>query len=271
MYHISATHRCHLFEQIATDVWNKIIHHHATGIEVPETGITNDIVSLIRSHYYSPVNFGVWANNGKNEGDTGCDIEIYVETTSNSFALFALQAKVLARNGRYKQLRHTNDSGEYQWELLERLKAKIRCHIRYLLYNGVKDYKHSGTDCAGAFNEDQYGCSLVHVSDIKRLALRKKGKHFINPMFCDLHPALAAPWRQLTCCYQSEADQDLFSYAQIYKMTRQFEPIVTPRREPALLDLNVSQEKNRASDEQVGYLVKESNPKLRIAVTHTYS
>src|SRR5687768_1323185 len=104
MYRLEATNRCHLFELIAKEVWDSIVHNHRTGVPRSEIGITDDIVAVIRRHHNENDNFGVWANQATNEERYGGDIDIFVETEINQFLWYALQAKILKVDGRYERL-----------------------------------------------------------------------------------------------------------------------------------------------------------------------
>lgn len=190
MYDLSGTNRCKLFELIAEYVWDDIVHHHRYDIHKPEIGITNSIVALIRSHSTTNQNFGVWANNAVNEDENGGDIDVFVETQTNEFIWYALQAKVLKRNRKYEDL-----SIKKQWEKLDVLKRKSGCIPFYLFYNGV--YKEINTirDCCGdIITEKQFGCGLVTTENVRGVSTKKS-----YPKYEDFY-ALMHPWRELVCC-----------------------------------------------------------------------
>ncbi|MDR0833382.1 MAG: hypothetical protein LBN93_04245, partial [Candidatus Symbiothrix sp.] len=93
----SKTTRCALFQEIASEIWYEIIYHHQVGVNVPEIGITNRIIAKLLHNK----NCGVWANPGYKEDEFGSDLDIFVETTTGSFVWYALQAKVLKKDGCY--------------------------------------------------------------------------------------------------------------------------------------------------------------------------
>lgn len=195
MPRVQFSNRCKLFESIATDTWNKIIRNHKTGNPAREIGLTSDIVSEIEDNRLSFPNIGVWALEARNERTNGNDMDIFVESSPGQFIWWALQAKVLNKDGTYHDIAYLASGREYQWEKLNRLSASSGCVVRYLLYNGLVTYHFNGNDiCNRNFNEDQFGCSLVKTSDVERLAL-------VGPVcFNDFHHELAQPWRIITCC-----------------------------------------------------------------------
>lgn len=209
MVNLAATNRCILFEEIAEHVWKHVIHNHSASMDVSEIGVTKDIISSIRNHANRIPNFGVWANPGYNEDENGSDLDVFVETTTGQFVWYALQAKALRQNGRYQDMAGIR-GGDYQWDKLNRLAQQGGCISRYLLYNGVSSYKHSGNDkCNRIFNEPQFGCSLVETSKVQHFALLR------NPKFEDFHPANARPWRTILCCLHDLGQATLFSGLQI--------------------------------------------------------
>lgn len=209
MYHISATNRCHLFEDIAEHVWQHVIYNHQAGMNVSEIGITADIISIIRNHSNRIPNFGVWANPGYNEALYGSDIDIFVETTTGNFIWVALQAKALRRDGIYHDMAGIR-GGEYQWQKLERLEKQAGCITRYLLYNGVSNFQNYGSDqCNRNFHEPQFGCSLVDKSQVASVSVLR------NPTFYDFHPKYAQPWRVIVCCMHDTSKNTLFNISQI--------------------------------------------------------
>ena len=205
---LPSSRRCRLFEEIASNTWKHVIRNHRTGVQVNEPGRTNDIVAEIRDSYLADNNIGIWANNGSKEIEHGSDLDVFVETKPGIFVWWALQAKVLMRDGTYKGLKQLHN-GEYQWEKLEKLEARTGCFSRYLLYNGVEGYepKDLVDRCHRPFDADQYGCSLVATTRFKGMALSKV------PRFSDFHPAFAEPWRIIPCCPVSTKREDLQYYS----------------------------------------------------------
>ena len=194
MYKLSASKRCTLFKKIADHVWQEVIAHHSVGVNPSEVGLTKEIITTIRANSQNIPNFGVWANPSYNENQFGGDIDIFVETTPNSFIWYALQAKALKLNLHYEGLYVPNVVNQ-QWDNLLELSRNAGCKSMYLLYNGVKTYTYNGTDrCRNNFAESQFGCSLVNVTDM--ISQYNLGRD----SFYDFHPDLAQPWRVIVCC-----------------------------------------------------------------------
>lgn len=187
--------RCKLFEKIATDIWQHVIRNHRTGNQAREIGLTSDIVSEIEDNRLAFPNIGVWALEARNERENGNDMDIFVESSPGRFIWWALQAKVLNLDGTYHDIAVLRSGGEYQWTKLNQLSINAGCVVRYLLYNGLATFHYNSYDiCNRNFHEDQYGCSLVKIDDVERIALAGRAS------FHDFHPNLAQPWRIITCC-----------------------------------------------------------------------
>ncbi|MDD3876659.1 MAG: hypothetical protein PHT69_08565 [Bacteroidales bacterium] len=210
--------RCKLFEEIANKTWNHVIRNHRTKSPASEVGFTNDIVAIIRDNVLSFPNIGIWANLGYKENIYGSDLDIFVEESPGRYIWWALQAKVLTKGGIYKDLKKKHNN-EYQWEKLNKLSMNSGCISRYLFYNGMADYSYSGSDkCNRAFNEKQFGCSLVLTSDVEQIALSA------TPTFYHFHPSLAQPWRIITCCLFNSKKENAthYSHSQIREAVKYY-------------------------------------------------
>lgn len=220
------TDRCSLFENIATDVWNRIIYAHDVKMDLPEIGITADIIVDILHYAKShPRAFDVYAMPGYKEKWYGSDMDVFVEVAPNQFKWFALQAKVLKVNNTYDTFRDSSDT-EMQWDKLAHLESTTGCKAYYLLYNGKNKFSYSGIDsCGREFSQDQFGCSLVEPTEVANLAKEKNEKGFISPKFTDFHPSLAQPWRILTCCKNKNTVEQLYKREQILKLNPKLKKI----------------------------------------------
>jgi|GEM_PF-1709033 len=223
MKELHETKRCGLFKEIAESTWNRIIEAHEVGVDLPEIGITADILVKILQFSKSTLpNFDVFAKKGWNEKIYGSDIDVFVEVGSGLFVWFALQAKVLKKENRYTTLRDTSDT-VMQWEKLVLLESRTGCKGYYLLYNGLKSFRFLGQDCCPIpFDQSQFGCSLVEPAVIKHFAERKKGKRYVNPSFEDIHPDYAEPWRVLVCCKQRNPERTLYLLKEILESNPTF-------------------------------------------------
>ncbi len=198
------SNRCQLFEEIAHEVWERIIYSHEVGVDLDERGITKDIlVDLLHFSKRSTPNFDVFARPSYDEATYGSDLDLFVEYGVNNYIWYALQAKILKTNKRYTTLRDSSD-GFMQWDKLSLLEGLTGCKAYYLLYNGDAGYTYTGTDaCSRPFLEHQFGCSLVEPNRIQHFAdLLSSTGRFIRPRFTDIHHQEAQPWRILVCCYQ---------------------------------------------------------------------
>jgi hypothetical protein len=207
MHFINQPNRCLLFEEISNLVWNRIIRNHLTGNDAREIGFTSDIVSDIEYNRLLNPNIGIYAKEAQREHITGNDIDIFVESKPGYFVWWALQAKVLHIDGTYHDVAVLRSGNEYQWDKLERLSKSSGCLTDYLFYNGLNGFRYLGTDqCGRIFNEEQFGCSLVSVEEVKKKALLGKVG------FKDFHTQIAQPWRIITCCLQRK---DVINYSKL--------------------------------------------------------
>lgn len=200
---INAKSTCELFRIISKRVWDKIIFHHSVNTEVPEIGLTNDIIAILRNYSRRNGEIGIWANNGWNEKEYGSDIDVFIERSKGKFVWYAMQAKVLKINNNYDIM------AKHQWEMLNHLNERACCITKFLLYSGVSDFQYFGHDiCENGYHEHQFGCSLVKP-DIVRILSEKS-----NPTFYDFHPKVAHPWRSIVCC-NTPIESPLYSARQI--------------------------------------------------------
>lgn len=228
--YLSSSDRCILFENISSEVWNKIKRAHRVNANLREEGITADIiVDILDFSQNHRSNFEVYARPSYDESTYGSDMDVFVETNPNEYRWFALQAKILKRNNKYTTLRDTSN-GTMQWDKLTLLEAVSGCKAYYLLYNGRLGFAHQGNDCKGPFTAEQFGCSLVEPQIISGLAnIQTPTGRYINPSFEDIHPHDAIPWRKLVCCLHNVNDYRLYSEETIIASNPKFKKIDTDR------------------------------------------
>lgn len=263
MNNIYAKNTCELFKKISKSVWDKIIFNHYVKTEVSEIGLTNDIVATIRNYALRKKNIGIWANMGKNESLYGSDIDVFIERKKGMFVWYAMQAKVL------KIKRNYDIMSKHQWEMLNHLNELSGCMTKFLLYNGVSDFKYSGKDvCNNKFYAHQFGCSLVKPEVVRILSENS------NPKFNDFHPKIAQPWRSIVCCDVSENSQ-LYSTWQIKNAVRYYPQRLT---EIDVLDENSDyNEEDFISENRELQIISLSNkevertPKYAIVITGKFS
>lgn len=262
---LAVSGRCQLFERIAERTWKHVIRNHSVHVHTDENGLTNDLIAEIRVNARSNTNIGVWSNRAFKEEQHGNDLDVFVESQPGEFVWYALQAKVLSRHGTYESLAKDH-GGEYQWEKLARLSAMAGCITKYLLYNGVANYRYSGPDKWGrTFTEEQFGCSLVDPDLIATLAQAGPVR------FLSVHHQHAQPWRILTCGPQPLSGVTLFNAAQIRRAVRYYpESFGTTDLPPAL---DQATKLNGLSENAIEALSREvqRTPECRLVVRSTRS
>jgi hypothetical protein len=227
--------RCDLFKKIAEIVWKKIARAHKYNINLPEIGITKEIIlELLEFQSTNVQGFDVYAKPGYNESLYGSDLDVFVETNPKEYRWFALQAKMLKKqktNSRYTTLKqgYSKKKQHYQWEKLKLLEGVSGCKAFYLMYNGLKEddsnfqsidrtLKINGllsTNSSQSYTYHSLGCSLVNLATIENsVTLKGKNNRNINPSFLNFHPNFADPWHVLVCC-QLDKDIETYCYEEI--------------------------------------------------------
>jgi len=285
--YLFASDRCLLFQNIATEIWHKIINAHDVGVNTPEIGITADIITnILQYSKYHKENFEIYARNSWNEKLYGSDIDLFVETEAGKYIWFALQAKVLKTNKKYESLKDGYDvvnSPIYQWEKLTTLERITGCIPYYLFYNGVEDYRYEGLDkCGKPFRQEQFGCSIVKPIDVQRISmLRRENGSFITPTFTDFHPNLAQPWRTLVCCLHDLSKLKHYTYAEIVESIPNLKKLEKDKNQETNVDeskedsIYISEETKKdvsfieGNEINNGCIQAKWNPDIRIIVRHS--
>jgi len=272
--------RCILFENIATNVWERIIRAHDVGINLREEGITYDIlVDILEFSKYQTGNFQVYAQPGYDEKMYGSDLDIFIETSKNKYRWFALQAKILKSNNRYNTLRdgYSVSNPNYQWDKLKKLESVSGCKAFYLLYNGKarsQDYVFTEKDCCERYyTEDQLGCSLVSITVIEKLGLKRnvRSTQFVNPTYEDIHPQDSEPWRSLVCCMLNKADDILYEKVDVETYNSRFIPIEVVSKE--IQSERLEKNMDSSDDNSISIASKESgwNPTFKVIINRSDS
>lgn len=254
MYRLSTSNRCNLFELIAENVWDSITYNHRAKVQASELGITNGIVSVVRTHQSLNHNFGVWSNPGVDEAVNGGDIDIFIETETDQFLWYALQAKVLKKEGRYDGL-----ISKRQWDKLSNLQKQLKCIPFFLFYNGIDKKPETFKDCCGhEINEKQFGCTIVEIGKVKNIAILKS-----NPRYSDFNPEYGHPWRELVCCTAKRKNGTSFSLRQVQEAVSSYEGLVN------------SEVIYRGNNNEIGRegitIIKDSNENVGRNPTHTFA
>lgn len=203
--------RCELFKIIAADVWNEISRNHRRGNRLSEEGLTRDtIISDIMNYVEDHNSFQVFAQKAKNEVQTGGDLEIYIDNGNDNFTRILLQAKLMELEGCFRHLdRDSGSSGRKQYDTLIRFSKKVQSDAYYLMYNGCPDYEELNSDCAGKYNEKQYGCAILPATFIKEYCVNNSTGTLGSS---GVHKPFGEPWRILACCgYTNNKDSKVYT------------------------------------------------------------
>ena len=205
---------CELFQSISKQVWEDISRNHRRGNRLNEEGITRStVIGLIQDYTETNRNFNVFAQKARKEVYTGGDLELYIDAGHRRFKRVLLQAKLMETTCCFEHLdRDSGSTGRRQYDTLSSFAKKVDSEAYYLMYNGIPDYRATGSDCAGVYAENQLGCALMDIREIKSHCENNfTGKLGI---LSDLKP-FGRPWRQLSCCSHSSVKSKLYSLDQI--------------------------------------------------------
>ncbi len=188
----------HPAEQIAKDTWGRLKQSRELRTRLGEETLTDllvlDFVRLMdrRARLFQSTKI--------QESKRGTDLEVRIHAGGNRAIAFAIQAKKLHRDERYRGLKTTvKSSKSFQLKILEDYAEAVCAVPVYLLYNYVcRDELVRYWNCRGSPNEEveQLGCTVVPSWVIRR-AVCKRGRS----NFDWIHKSnLALPWRCLFNC-----------------------------------------------------------------------
>lgn len=195
--------KCELFKSIASDVWDNISRNHNRGNRLNEEGITRDtVIGSIQNYVEDRHSFEVFAQKAKDEVNTGADIELYIQTSFNRFFRILIQAKIMEIDCTFVSLdRESGSTGRKQYETLNKYSKLVDAKSYYLFFNGIYGYQFSSSDCAGEYNEKQYGCAILDTNIVEKHC--ENNNTGIMGDSYNKHP-IGIPWRKLTCCMEKK-------------------------------------------------------------------
>ncbi|MBS4029345.1 MAG: hypothetical protein KGZ58_12010, partial [Ignavibacteriales bacterium] len=128
------------------------------------------------------------------------DLLIYVQLMDGFYYPIAIQSKKISSDGNYHAFK-----GEYeQLKKLKQFSTENGYIPMYLLYNFIDKHSRTFSMCGIKFEWNQFGCTLVNLSDVEEVCIKTKkktGKEYLRlPHFDDFHPAYAHPFFKLVCC-----------------------------------------------------------------------
>jgi hypothetical protein len=204
-----------LFEELASDTWERIKEGNKFGISQGEETITD--INLLKIHQSQYPNIRVIKTPKVEESQNGTDWEWWVGTGSK-WLRFAIQAKKgYPPAGRYPGINKKVDDTP-QIEILENYAKGNKAIPLYCFYNA--DCKVDPTrhwHCDFDFDPPQLGCSLTSLPVVKASILKRGGKNFD---YIHSHSE-TIPWRCLfkwvltslgTLNKSTEGKHGLFSY-----------------------------------------------------------
>lgn len=158
----------------------------------------------------------------------GNDIDLFIQNNTGTFNWYALQAKVMAFNGAFKDLKFNRLATSQQWDKLLLHETTFGSKTYYLLYSGQSLRPPTGSpirpDCIGIPSIDELGLGIVEtqvIQSIRTTIIRPAQQLFFRHVF----PNDIDSIRKLFCCSGSlpqttkqfnRADIDTSGYQKIY-------------------------------------------------------
>jgi hypothetical protein len=179
-------------------IWEKIEFCRSTAkFNIYETTITQDLIYQFWQ-LAQRKSVPIYLYQSRDEKANGNDIEIYRQT-SKGYMLFACQAKIVNKNGRYPAIRH-QVNGTYQIDLLLKYAQRMAGIPLYLLYNHHLDpIENSKLESRHKVPIHELGCSLFPAETLKSKYWNASKKRLSTPKFIDLHQNEAVPLSTLFC------------------------------------------------------------------------
>ena len=148
-------------EEIAKDIWERIGLSWKHDVRLGEETLT-DLLSLDFVRFASKRRFKLLQTTKVAESTRGTDLEIRMNVGGGRALLLSLQAKKLARTGRYDSLNtKVKSSNLPQIDVLDNYSRNVRAVPLYLLYNNVDKWTALfGWHCCQAQQSNQLGCTL---------------------------------------------------------------------------------------------------------------
>ena len=258
--------KCDLFKNISEIIWDKICRNHLRDNRLNEEGISRIIVlDEIQNYIENNMTFTVFAQKSLDEVNTGSDLELYIDNGQSQFFRVLLQAKMMERDCRFMHLnRDSGNTGRKQYDTLDEFSRKVKCDAYYLMYNGCPTYKKIDYDCAGQYDEKQFGCAIMSIQDIKYHCESYK----TGTLGTANNPKpFGRPWRFLSCCnYQYVNGSKLYNLDEI-DMDNHFESLFNPGGLTGFI--TVEQIKNRQTVEDSNEIIHKDgwNPFARIILS----
>ncbi|PFC15085.1 DUF6615 family protein [Bacillus cereus] len=185
-----------IFEKLAVDTWERIKYGEQLGCRQGEETITDiNLLEIMRAQLGDVI---VHKSHKGNEAITGLDWEWWIGSNTQGWWRYAVQAKKLSPDWKYKKLRH-KVKGKKQIDILEIYAQANNCIPLYCFYNYLNlggGIMQNFWHCNLPYNEEQLGCTIVPI-DIVRNAYKSGA----DKSFFALHSNnRALPWRCLVKC-----------------------------------------------------------------------
>ena len=157
-----------------------------------ELGVTDHFIHALMkySSTFGSADIKIYKAPWTVESKYGNDLDLFIQNTSGTYSWYALQAKVMAPNGAFKDIKIKRDKILQQWDKLLCHEKKFGSKSYYLLYSGKSKRPPITTpirvDCEGVPTIRELGLGIVETHQIKRIretVLRSYALLFFNDVF----------------------------------------------------------------------------------------
>jgi hypothetical protein len=207
---------CDYSSYLSQRVYNHLSRVFSYELSFAELGMTDHFVlDLVRFSHLVSSSIEVYKTAWPIESVFGNDMDLFVGDGTGQYYWYALQAKVMAHNGDFEDLKIKVKGELQQWHKLLLHERLFGSQAFYLLYVGKSKTnspasRPTKTDCHGVAPIRDYGLSLVKAEDILKIVTRT------TPMkFSEVFPDHVEPLRSIFCCPPSLPSAIKLSKAQI--------------------------------------------------------
>lgn len=199
---------CKNIQLLSISVYHYLSDVYKYRLSFSELGLTDHfILNLAQySHLTGNSNVEIYKMPWTVESIYGNDIDLFIQNKSGTYTWYALQAKVMAFNGAFKDLKYNRKAILQQWDKLLLHETIFGSKSYYLLYSGKSQNPPKGmpnrSDCKGIPSIDELGLGIVETSEIKNIRTKtlSQSQQFF---FKNIFPLHIDSIRKLFCCSDS--------------------------------------------------------------------
>lgn len=207
-------------ERVAERTWTTLKRASQLRVRFGEATLT-DLLVLDMLPHEGIRGFWLCPTTTPAEGRCGADLLVAVRHQAQLWSCFALQAKKLYPDDRYRMLNRVAES-KRQLERLESFAQQFHALPLYLLYNHCstanrEDHWH----CSRRFSRAQLGCTVVPICHVRRMLCRGRRRDFDRAH----RNRQSRPWR---CVFDCPCWNAMLQQMAVRKCAWSFSPTLAP-------------------------------------------